>query len=111
MPHVPPDFLSSLVALANFMRLSLQKAAHANLADAACRKSGSHQRTWAENGFFKRFHSMCHEVLPFSSSLFARMAERWKGLPPDFLSSFMALANFMRLSLMKAAHPVVGGAP
>jgi hypothetical protein len=48
VPHVPPDFLSSLVALANFMRLSLQKAAHANLADAACRKSGSHQRTWDE---------------------------------------------------------------
>jgi hypothetical protein len=30
------------------MRLSSQKAAHANLADAACRKSGSQQRTWAE---------------------------------------------------------------
>ena len=49
VPHVPPDFLSSLVALANFMRLSLQKAAHANLAIATCRKSGSHQRTWDEN--------------------------------------------------------------
>jgi hypothetical protein len=36
------------VALANFMRLSLQKAAHANLAGAACRKSGSHQHTWEE---------------------------------------------------------------
>ena len=34
-------FLWRLLALANFMRLSLQKAAHANLADAACRKSGS----------------------------------------------------------------------
>ena len=29
VPHVPPDFLWSLVALANFMRLSLLKAAHA----------------------------------------------------------------------------------
>jgi hypothetical protein len=37
-----------LVARANFMRLSLQKAAHANLSGAACRKSGSHQRTWDE---------------------------------------------------------------
>jgi hypothetical protein len=29
VPHVPPDFLWSLVALAHFMRLSLLKAAHA----------------------------------------------------------------------------------
>jgi hypothetical protein len=35
VPHVPPDFLSSLVALANFMRLSLQKVAHANLAECS----------------------------------------------------------------------------
>jgi hypothetical protein len=33
------------------------------------------------------------------------------GLPPDFLLNLMALANFMRLSLMKAAHAGVGGAP
>ena len=30
---------------------------------------------------------------------------------PDFLSNSLALTNFMRLSLMKAAHAVVGGAP
>ena len=30
---------------------------------------------------------------------------------PDFLPNFLALANFMRLSLMKAAHTGVGGAP
>jgi hypothetical protein len=41
----------------------------------------------------------------------------WTGAPcspkrtPDFLSSLLALANFMRLSLMKAAHAAVGGAP
>jgi hypothetical protein len=28
---------------------------------------------------------------------------------PDFLSNFLALANFMRLSLKKAAHADVGG--
>ena len=33
------------------------------------------------------------------------------GLPPDSLQTFMALANSMRLSLMKAAHADVGGAP
>jgi hypothetical protein len=31
VPHVPPNFLWSLLALAHFMRLSLQKAAHAVL--------------------------------------------------------------------------------
>jgi hypothetical protein len=31
-------------------------------------------------------------------------------LPPDFLSSFVALANFMRLSLRKAAHEATGSA-
>ncbi len=38
---LPPDFLSSLLALANFMRLSLLKAAHSDLFGAAYRKSGS----------------------------------------------------------------------
>jgi hypothetical protein len=33
------------------------------------------------------------------------------GLPPDFLSNLLALAKFMRLSLMKAAHDDVVGAP
>jgi hypothetical protein len=33
------------------------------------------------------------------------------GLPPDFLSDLFALAGFMRLSLMKAAHEDVGSAP
>jgi hypothetical protein len=30
---------------------------------------------------------------------------------PDFLPSFLALAHFMRLSFMKAAHAGAGGAP
>jgi hypothetical protein len=33
--YAAPDFLLSLVALANFMRLSLRKAAHADLSTAA----------------------------------------------------------------------------
>jgi hypothetical protein len=36
-----PDFLWSLLALANLMRLSLLKAAHAVMSGAAYRKSGS----------------------------------------------------------------------
>ncbi len=31
-------------------------------------------------------------------------------VPPDFLRSFVALAKFMRLSLVKAAHAVVSSA-
>jgi hypothetical protein len=33
------------------------------------------------------------------------------GVHPDFLSSSLALTKFIRLSLMKAAHASVGGAP
>jgi len=46
-----------------------------------------------------------------------KLTGNWTGAPrsprrtPDFLSGFLALANFMRLSLMKAAHVGVGGAP
>jgi hypothetical protein len=38
---LPPNFLWSLAALANLMRLSLLKAAHAVMSGAAYRKSGS----------------------------------------------------------------------
>jgi hypothetical protein len=37
-PSIPPDFLSGLVALANFMRLSLRKAAHGAAARTAQQK-------------------------------------------------------------------------
>jgi hypothetical protein len=44
VPHVRqsvhPDFLWTLLALANFMRLSLMKAAYADVGGAPCRKSG-----------------------------------------------------------------------
>jgi hypothetical protein len=33
------------------------------------------------------------------------------GVHPDFLSSSLALTKFMRLSLIKAAHASIGGAP
>jgi hypothetical protein len=39
-PERTPDFLSSVLALAHFMRLSLMKAAHAGVGGAPCRKSG-----------------------------------------------------------------------
>jgi hypothetical protein len=38
---LPPDFLRGAVESRNFMRLSLEKAAHANMDGAAYRKSGS----------------------------------------------------------------------
>ena len=60
---VPPDFLSSLLALVYFMRLSLMKAAQAALGGAPCRKSGP----WDENdggfaphqSFYLRFEVRC----------------------------------------------------
>jgi hypothetical protein len=55
VPHVPADFLWSLMALVNLMRLSLLKDAHAVMDRATCRKSGSPQRTWAENGMLRLF--------------------------------------------------------
>jgi hypothetical protein len=39
MPRFDPDFLSNVVALANFMRLSLLKAAHAAVGE--CRIAGN----------------------------------------------------------------------
>jgi hypothetical protein len=48
-PRRTPDFLSSLLALANFMRLSLMKAAHADIGGAPCRKSGYvGRKRWAQ---------------------------------------------------------------
>jgi hypothetical protein len=52
---------------------------------------------------------MCHKESPADTECFARFAKTLKGLPPDFLLNLMALENFMRLSLMKAAHADVGG--
>jgi hypothetical protein len=42
--------------------------------------------------------------------LFGTKKHGW-GFVPDFLLSFLAPPNLMRLSLMKAAHAGVGGAP
>jgi hypothetical protein len=62
---------------------------------------GSPQRTWAENDCFKCFHSAGSTVLSLKNKV---------GLPPDFLWSLLALANLMRLSLLKAAHAKLFGA-
>src|ERR1700733_6639467 len=63
---VPPDFLSRLMALAHFMRLSLMKAAHADAGGAPCRKSG----TLTENEMFR--------------SLLLSIAKAVVGLGPSF---------------------------
>ena len=51
--------------------------------------------------FFKCFH---YRSTPYVQE------EKKEGLPPDFLWSLVALANLMRLSLLKAAHAVMSGA-
>ena len=64
-PSVHPDFLSSFLALTNFMRLSLMKAAHASVGGAPCRKSGAvgrkrrakpHNRSWPKSE--RQYHGM-----------------------------------------------------
>jgi hypothetical protein len=66
---VPPDFLSSLLALANLMRLSLMKAAQAALGAAPCRKSGP----WAESDgealqlLFAKSNSKSNRKISFSA--------------------------------------------
>ena len=50
-------------------------------------------------------------VAIYPRNLMANSAKAIVGLPPDFLYTLLALANPMRLSLMKAAHADVGGAP
>ena len=55
-PERTPDFLWRLMALANFMRLSLMKAAHADVGGAPCRKSGYvGRKRWAQPN--DRFYS------------------------------------------------------
>ena len=46
-------------------------------------------------------------LLPVYTDLQEKKKE---GLPTDFLWSLLALVNFMRLSLLKAAHAVMSGA-
>ena len=63
----------------NFMRLSSLKAAHAERDGATYRKSGSPQRTWAENDLFP--------MLSLNHSPELTCAKRSMGLTPDFLCS------------------------
>jgi hypothetical protein len=55
---IPPDFLLGLVRSTHFMRLSLQKAAHAAIGGAAYRKSGSERALCARCGI--PLCSTCH---------------------------------------------------
>ncbi len=118
------------MALANFMRLSLMKAAHVDLSDMAKQEFG-YASVGMTNLFggtglkasAHRVHSMLN--LPTGESAAPNEQNGWawiweltrgalvwgKGaqqIPPlrspEFLLKLMALANFMRLSLMKAAH-------
>jgi hypothetical protein len=57
-------------------------------------------RTWVE-----------HDLFPMLSlPVFTYLEEGKRKASPDFLWSLLALANLMRLSLLKAAHAVMSGA-
>jgi hypothetical protein len=54
---------------------------------------GSHQRTWAENGFFKCFHSTRKETLTHNAQSFARVAVALDGATPRLFRPMYARAN------------------
>src|SRR5271156_4911489 len=68
-PSATPDFLSRLVALAKFMRLSLRKAAHVAVVSAA----------WQETRVRYSRDDKCGVVLPWGLGL---VAERIAGRAP-----------------------------
>jgi hypothetical protein len=77
-PKRTPDFLSSLLALANFMRLSLMKAAHAAVGGAPCRKSGYMGR----KRIFQMLSLHARGFLLLAVVFFARVAEALEGAAP-----------------------------
>jgi hypothetical protein len=79
-PAYPPDFLLCLVALANFMRLSLMKAAHAALGGAPCRKSGNLGRKRC----FSNAFTPCTRALARSNAVCSQSRDDRRGCAPSF---------------------------
>ena len=109
VPHfrqsVHPDFLSSFLALTNFMRLSLMKAAHASVGGAPCRKSGTlgrKRRGAAPSSASDRWaiyrgqgqESSCNKVKAFEKSIFGpcTLWRTW-GTRPENRVLFFALTS------------------
>jgi hypothetical protein len=122
IPRLPPDFLSSLVASANLMRLSLEKAAYVvvvessvvgNPESARDDKGGSGAQLCSRqgDGESRRLSAISVQLEGFrrragSGSCCSKDLQIPR-LPPDFLSSLVVSATLMRLSLEKAAYVVV----
>jgi hypothetical protein len=87
-----PDFLSRLVALSSFMRLSVKKAVHTVVSRSRVTGNpGSPQRTWAENDVFECFYSI--PELFSLEQLFTRMAKAFEGATPRLFRPTYAEAN------------------
>jgi hypothetical protein len=88
-PGVHPDFLSSSLALTNFMRLSLMKAAHASGGGAPYRKSG----TMGRKRILQMLSLYAQELSLLAALFFALMAQALKGAAPHLFRSMYAEAN------------------
>jgi hypothetical protein len=88
-PKRTPDFLWTLLALANFMRLSLMKAAYAGVGGAPCRKSGYMGR----KRIFSNAFTSRTKALPLGRSPFVRPTGATKGAAPHLFQPMYAEAN------------------
>ena len=105
VPRLPPDFLSGLVALVNFMRLSLEKAAYVAVNEssvvgnpeyAPAARRGRRDDKWRVVTFIRGCQIGWTEK-----------QQQVPRLPPDFLSGLVVSVDFMRLCSNKAAYVVV----
>jgi hypothetical protein len=95
VPRLSPNFLPGLVASANFMRLSLKKAAYVAVDESSVVGNPEYARDdkW--------------RVVTFIRGCRIGWTEKQQQVPrlsQDFLSGLVALVDFMRLSLKKAAY-------
>ena len=72
--YAPPDFLLRLVALANFMRLSLTKAVYADVGE--CRVAGIRVRSSRDDNFVVRFTHILEERPYFLANELSSRPER-----------------------------------
>jgi hypothetical protein len=80
-PSVHPDFLWNSLALTNFMRLSLMKAAHASVVGAPCRKSGTMGR---KRILSKAFAPLHEDSCSWLQSSCPRSSSSERGCAPSF---------------------------
>jgi hypothetical protein len=102
VPRLPPDFLSGLVVSVNLMRLSSKKAAYVVVDESSV--VGNPEYAPNDTGGSGPRFSAAPTALPRQAGAGRSFWGSVPSPPPDFLWNLVALANFMRLSLKKAAY-------